>query len=161
MKKFLLIAALVFSQFASADEEVVSGHWFEDDYAFYMSTDWEDVSGSWGMSRYSLYWDSFNNLLQGTTAGVRQELEFDNFSKTISGESYCGWIDLQYTESSLVHLKGNFCLAPVDMIFASKAEMLEWIKKDILVKMVEEFPEPAREPVHNFLKRIINPYQEL
>jgi hypothetical protein len=160
MKAFSLLLATTaaFSFAAHADEEVISGTWYESDYQFAMSTEWEDVQGTWGESRYKLVWDSYDKILKGDTAGVYQELEFDDGAKLILGESYCGWIDLAYTEEDTVHLTGNKCLEPVDQTFADKAEMLAWVKDNVLPEMITEFPEPAREPVLNFLKRIINPF---
>jgi hypothetical protein len=161
--KTLALALLAFSTLAPtrshAEQEVISGTWLDRDYQFAMSDEYQDVLGSWGDSRYELVWDSDYNLLKGETAGVQQQLEFDDDNNWIFGESYCGWIDLSYTESdTAVDLTGTSCLESVEQSFATKHEMLDWIKAEILPELLSEFPEPARLPVHAFLSRIMQPF---
>ena len=154
---FLLVA----STFARAEQHVISGHWYADDYQFAMSDEWEDVQGTWGDSRYTLTWDSYTKTLTGNTAGVTQKLEFDTYNQIILGETYCGWFDLSYTTGTPVTLKGEHCRDRIEKNFSNLEDMMAWIHVNTLTNLVTEFPEPAREPVLKFLQKTIQPFDNL
>lgn len=158
MNKVLGICCLLVSlATARAEQIVLQGKWYNDDYQIAMSTEWEDIQGTWGDTRYKLVWDSQWQKLEGKTAGVKQEFEVDPSAGMILGDSYLGWIDLRYVKAPILKITGNLWQKPVNLEFANEAMARDWIHSQILREFVSEFPEPTREPVFEFLKRIVQP----
>lgn len=157
MKRFLLTSILFVatSTFARAELHVIRGVHFDSDYEFAMSDEYEDLHGSWGNSRYDLVWDSYNGVLEGYTAGEEEYLEIDSVFRTIQLTAYCGWGDLQYSEKAPWRVWGTLCLENIDKVFESQAESEAWMKRELVSRMVTEFPEPTKVDVQAFLEGLL------
>jgi hypothetical protein len=158
MKNFISafsLALLVTSPLVQAEQYVVRGSHYDMDYEFAMSDEYEDVHGSWGESRYDLVWDSYNGTLEGRTAGEPQLLAIDASFGRIELTTYCGWGDLEYSSVAPWRVHGTLCLEPVDQSFESFDEAQDWMKTELLRRLLSEFPEPARAPVQTFVSGLL------
>lgn len=155
---FVLFGANPVSAANEESEENITliGQHFNEDYLFVLNPVWEDVTGSWGRNQYVLAWDSDFKILSGKTAGVSHEVEFSAELLEVYGDVGCGWVDLSFTNSAPWSVEGRFCLEDkIQMTFDSQALMNDWLESKVSREMVVEFPEPTREEVFEFLKRLI------
>jgi hypothetical protein len=158
MKNFIsatILALLFASPLALAEQHVLRGSHYDMDYEFAMSDEYEDLHGSWGESRYDLVWDSYNGTLEGRTAGEPQLLSIDVPFRRIEITSYCGWGDLEYSNEAPWRVHGTLCLEAVDRSFESFSEAQDWMKAELLVRLLSEFPEPARAGVQTFVSGLL------
>jgi hypothetical protein len=155
MKAFFTLGFLFASTLAQAELHVIRGTHFDQDYEVAMSDEYEDVHGSWGESRFDLTWDPYDFELKGKTAGEPQILVIDTLMQTIDFTSYCGWGDLKYSQSAPWRVWGTLCLKNIDITFDSLEASHEWLKSELLSRVVSDFPEPARAPVQKFLSGLV------